>query len=166
MNLDAGFGSLCAIIEREIDLQGQLLAVAERQQAALTAGQTQALNEIADEQWRLLRRAAALDRRLAAAVERLARAHEHSDATLAAVAALAPEPMRTRLRQLVGRLSEVADRVQRTGRINAALADNALGLIDFSLRAIVGSAAQDVTYSPPGKEAERAGGTLLLNARV
>jgi hypothetical protein len=134
-----------SILEKERQGYEELLELACAQRKQLLAGKVGALDAIVDRQSEVMRRVSNLDRQADSCLRHLQMAlHLDSDpVTLAAIAAVSPEPYCARYRELRSRLSALSDEIRRTSLGNLELARNALAYIDFSLRLI--GAPQDAT---------------------
>jgi hypothetical protein len=165
--MDSLVDQTLAAMERECDLYGALLALAEEQRTCLVKGAAPRLEEIVAEQSDLLRRAAHASRRVESHVGLLGRSLQLPGGPRGADLAQAlPAEAAARYQGLRRRLLSMADDLRRLGQINQRLAIGALGYIDFSLRLIGGVGDGCRPYAHDGSPPAHEPGRLVLDTRV
>jgi len=156
-----------AAMERECDLYGALLALAEEQRTCLIRGAAPRLAEIVEEQSDLVRRAAHTSRRVEKHLQALARTlplpapWRGGDLT-----PHLPEEAAGRYQGLRRRLLSLSGDLRRQGRINQRLAKGALGYIDFTLRLLGGLGDGRDVYTHEGGAPSHQPAHLVVNTRV
>ena len=165
--MDALVDQTLAAMERECDLYGGLLALAQEQRSCLIRGASPRLEEIVAEQSDLVRRAAHTSRRVETHLEHLAHSLALPEAGPGAdLAPLLPSEAADRYRGLRRRLLSLADDLRRLGKINHRLALGALGYIDFSLRLMGGAGDGCQPYGHSGSPPANQPTHLVVDSRA
>jgi hypothetical protein len=150
----AGFEST---LESLIQTHEQMLAIARDHRAAIGRADGGAVQACIGQQAVLAARAVDLDstrKRLSAA---LSQGREAAGATtISAVAARLPEPSRTRILGLAGRLRELLTALQRENRIIRSATESLLSHMDGLMQQVARTLSHTRLYSPQGRIDSRA----------
>ncbi len=152
--MNATLQSLAAVLERETNLHGQLLAAAEAKRQAIIHGDLATMEKLLAEERMLIaevERAESERQRLTAAARQLLQLGE--EAKLPELIARAPEAEGRQLAAVRERLREVLDKLRQRTRRNGELLRASLQHIEGFLRTVLEAADPHPQYDRDGRRA-------------
>ena len=129
---------LLALLGNQRDLLLHLLELTREERACLLYNRLERLEQIVEEQSQVLLEQTGLSRRITRALERLRHARQENAATvsLTGILDLLSEAEAGEVRILSQELSGLASEIQREGRVNWHLAQQAIHYVEYTLRLI------------------------------
>jgi len=140
---------LLALLGNQRDLLLQLLEITREERACLLSNRLERLEEIVEEQARNLHEQAGLSRRIVRTLERLSHAREGADPiSLTGIFDALTAAEARDARAFYQELSALAADIQREGRVNWHLAQQAIHYVEYTLKLIGRAKDGPRTYSP------------------
>jgi flagellar biosynthesis/type III secretory pathway chaperone len=151
--------------QREVLLR--LLELVHEERTYLLNSQLDHLETAVEAQGNLLAKEAALSTQITRVLDRLGKElHISGRASLARIIEHLTGSVADELRDYYRSLTQLADQLQREGRINWHLAQQALKYVDFTLKLIGDAKHQPVSYGPSAHRARGKSTQLLMDSCV